>query len=95
MPRKSAADKQRDAMVAAITPLAALPEFEKFIETVREMKDYTVQYWVHTDTVKSERESLLAKGEIRAYLWLIETQKAQKELLEAQQRQMAEQAQQA
>ena len=71
-------------MIAAMTPLCLLPEFEKFIHTVREMKDGAVEYMVNHQSVASERESLVAKGEVRAYLWILETYKAQKEQLEAQ-----------
>ncbi len=84
-------------MVAAMTPLCALPEFEKFIESVREMKDDAVSYMVNHTSVASERESLVAKGEVRAYLWIIQTFEAQREALEAQmadQEQQREQAQQ-
>ena len=77
-------EAQRKVMVDAITPLAALPEFEKFIETVKQMKDYTVESTVHTTTVCSEKETAAHVGEIRAYLWFIETARAQKEQLEAQ-----------
>ena len=71
-------------MIAAMQPLALLPEFEKFVETVKQMKDEAVAYMVNHTSVANERESLVAKGEVRAYLWIIQTHEAQKELLEAQ-----------
>jgi len=83
MAKKSRQQTQRDQMIAAMQPLAVLPEFEKFVETVRQMKDYAIEAMVHTDTVSNERESLCMKGEVRAYLWILETHRAQKEQLEA------------
>lgn len=91
MARKSRQQEEREKMIAAMTPLCVLPEFEKFIETVKEMKDGAVQYMVNHTAVSSERESLVAKGEVRAYLWIIETYQAQREALEAQAQAMAEQ----
>jgi len=82
MPKKSPQKTARDRVEAAMLPLAALPEFGEFMELVRQMKDYTVESMVHTTTVASERESLCHKGEVRAYLWFLETHRAQKEQLE-------------
>lgn len=84
MPRKPRQQEERDKLIAAMQPLSLLPEFQKFISQVQEMKDGAVQYMVNHTTVASERESLVAKGEVRAYLWIIETHRAQLEQLEAQ-----------
>lgn len=85
-------EEQRKKLIESITPLVAIPAFDTFMEEVRQMKDYTVESMIHTTTVASERESLCHKGEIRAYLWLLETHRAKKEALAAQ---IAEQQQQA
>jgi len=84
MARKARQQEERDKLVAAMQPLSLLPEFQKFIAQVEEMKDGAVQYMVNHMTVASERESLVAKGEVRAYLWIIETHRAQLEQYEAQ-----------
>lgn len=84
MPSKSPAQKNRDSLVAAMTPLAILPEFEKWIDTVRQMKDEAVAYMVNHVSVANERESLVSKGEVRAYLWIIQTYEGQRQQLEAQ-----------
>lgn len=88
-------DEQRAKLVESITPLVAIPAFERFMDEVRQMKDYTVESMIHTTTIASERESLCHKGEIRAYLWFLETFKTQKEALEAQAQAIAEQQDQA
>jgi hypothetical protein len=93
MARKSSVRTERDKLIASMTPLVLLPEFQEFIEQVRQMKDYTVESMVHSTTVASERESLALVGEIRAYLWFIETAKAQREQLEAQAKAAQEQQQ--
>ncbi len=77
-------EEQRAKLIESMTPLCAIPAFERFLDEVRQMKDYTVEADVHTTTVASERESLCMKGEIRSYLWFLETYKAQKETLNAQ-----------
>jgi hypothetical protein len=77
-------EQQRAKLIESMTPLVAIPAFGDFIEEVRQMKDYTVESMIHTNTIASERESLCHKGEIRAYLWILETYRAKKEQLAAQ-----------
>lgn len=77
----------------AMIPLCLSPDFENFIEAVRRMKDYSVQAYIHTDTIKSERESLAVRGEIRAYSWIIETFEANRQQLEARAQSIEEQQQ--
>ena len=59
------------------------PKFQGWIETLRQTKDAAVQYLVHADVVKDERECMAAVGEIRAYLSIIENYEGQREQLEA------------
>ena len=82
--RKQELAKKRKAMIDAMTPLLLLPSFQTWIETLRNTKDYEVQYWVDSETVKNERESLVAKGTIRAYLAIIQDYEQQRESLERQ-----------
>ncbi len=88
-------EEQRKKLIESITPLVAIPAFADFMEEVRQMKDYTVEAEVHSTTIASEREGLCMKGEIRAYLWLLDTYKAKKETLAAQVADMQQQAAQA
>lgn len=82
MPRKP--KQNRDELIAAMTPLALLPAFQTWIELLRQTKDGAVQYMVDHTTVANERESLVAKGEVRAYLTIIQDYEAQRQQLEAQ-----------
>jgi len=89
MPAKKSArqlqmEQQRAKLIESMTPLVAVPAFEAWIEEVRQMKDYTVESMIHTNTIASERESLCHKGEVRAYLWILETYRAKKIQLEAE-----------
>jgi len=77
-------NQNREKLIEAMTPLVLLPAYEKWIEQVREMKDEAVRYMVDHTSVANERESLVARGEVRAYLWILETYKAQREQLEQQ-----------
>ena len=79
-------------MIDAMAPLVLLPKFQEWIETLRATKDAAVQYLVHTDTVKNERECMAALGEVRAYSTIIEVYEGQREQLEAQMKQASEQA---
>lgn len=84
MARKSAAQQNREKLVEAMTPLVLLPAFQAFIETLRQSKDGAVQYMVDHTTVSTQRESLAAAGEVRAYLTIIQDYEAKREQLEAQ-----------
>lgn len=70
--------------MAAMTPLVMLPAFQSWIETLRQTKDGAVQYMVDHTAIANERESLVARGEVRAYLAIIQDYEAQREALEAQ-----------
>ena len=52
---------------AAMTGLLGYPHFAVFADTLRELREGAVAYAVEHTTVKDERESLAALGEIRAY----------------------------
>jgi hypothetical protein len=94
MARKSQAQIQIDRIKAAMTPLVGIPQFADYITMLGELKDEAVSYSVDSDTVKSERESLVVKGEIRAYLNQINIYKGELEQLEQQIKAEAEQRQQ-
>jgi arginine/ornithine N-succinyltransferase beta subunit len=84
MARKSRAQLEREKMMEARTPLVLLPAFQSWIETLRTTKDGAVQYMVDHTTTASQRESLAAAGEVRAYLAIIQDYEAQREQLEQQ-----------
>lgn len=91
MARKSAAQIQLDKIRAAMTPLVGIPQFATYIAMITELKDEAVSYSVDSDTVKSDRESLVVKGEIRAYLNQINIYKGELEQVEQQAKLEAEQ----
>jgi hypothetical protein len=91
MARKSNKQIQLDRIRAAMTPLVNLPQFQAYIAMLGEMKDEAVSYWVDNETVKSERESLVAKGEIRAYMNQINIYNGEVHQLEEQAKFEAEQ----
>lgn len=95
MARKSNAQIKLDRIRAAMSPLSTLPQFATYMGMMGELKDEAVSYSVDSETVKSERESLVVKGEIRAYLNLINIWKGEVEQLEAQAKAEAEQREQA
>lgn len=72
----------------AMTPLVGLPQFAAWIAMITELKDEAVAYSIDSETVKSERESLVVKGEIRTYLNIINTYKGEIEQQEAAARAM-------
>lgn len=74
-----------------MTPLVGLPQFQKWMELIGELKNEAVAFSVDSDTVKSERESLVVKGEIRTYINLENIYRSEVEQLEAQARHEAEQ----
>jgi len=79
---KSAAQANREKLIEAMTPLVLLPAFQNWIEVLRQNKDGAVQYMVDHTTVSSQRESLAACGEVRAYLTIISDYEAQRQQLE-------------
>jgi hypothetical protein len=81
MPRKSREQILQEKLTASMLPLCALPEFETFIEVVRLAKDEAVRLSIDFEGVKSERGSLVLKGEVRTYLNLLDIYEAQRELL--------------
>ena len=74
-----------------MTPLVLLPSFQNWIEVLRQTKDGAVQYMVDHTAIANERESLVARGEVRAYLTIIHDYEAQREQLEAQAQSVSEQ----
>jgi len=84
MARKSAAAQNREKLLEAMTPLVLLPSFQNWIETLRQTKDGAVQYMVDHTAIANERESLVARGEVRAYLAIIADYESQREQLEQQ-----------
>jgi len=84
MARKSRQQLEREKLMAATTPLCLLPEFQNWIETLRQTKDSAVQYMVDHTAISNERESLVARGEVRAYLAIIQDYESQREVLEQQ-----------
>ena len=65
----------RDAMA----DLCRDPRFEEFISTLRDMKEGAVAYAVQHTTVRDQRESLAALGEVRAYSDIISLYEAHRE----------------
>jgi hypothetical protein len=79
-PTRTAQKKlQLDRIQAAITPLVGLPQFADFMEIVRDLKDEAVAASVSFETVASERNSLVAKGEVMAWINLLAIYESQKE----------------
>ena len=66
-----------------MAPLCGMSQFADYMVMLSELKDEAVAYSVDSDTVKSDRESLVVKGEIRAYLNQINIYRGQLEQLEA------------
>jgi len=91
MPRKSREQILQEKLTASMLPLCASPEFETFIEVVRLAKDEAVRLSIDFEGIKSERGSLVLKGEVRCYLNLLDIYEAQREQLEAQARHIQEQ----
>ena len=79
-----AAKSNRDRLIEAMTPLVLLPAYQKWIEEVRLMKDEAVRYMVDHTAIANERESLVARGEVRAYLAIIQDYESKREQLENQ-----------
>jgi hypothetical protein len=64
--------------------LVANPNFEHFVDALREMKDGAVAYAVSHTTVRDQRESLAALGEVRAYSDIISLADAHRSPVENQ-----------
>lgn len=80
-----------DRIQEALQPLVGIPQFNDFIEILRDLKDEAVANSVSFETAASERNSLVAKGEILAYLNILGVYDGQKEQFDALQEQQAEQ----
>lgn len=83
-----------DRIQQAMTPLVGIPAFNDFMRLISDLKDEAVGNSVGFETVASERNSLVAKGEVLTYiniLQLYESEKAkQAELLQFQEEQAAQ-----
>jgi len=78
--KQFAANKLKlDRIQEAVQPLVGLPQFEEFVELLRDLKDEAVANSVSFETSASERNSLVAKGEILAYLNILGVCDGQKE----------------
>ena len=66
-----------------MTPLVGLPEFEKFMGLIADLKDEAVANSVSFETCASERNSLVSKGEVLAYLNIIQVYQGEVENQEA------------
>jgi hypothetical protein len=65
----------RDAM----SSLVSNENFQVFMETIQELKDGAVDYAVGHTTVRDQRESLAALGEVRAYTDILAIFRAHRE----------------
>jgi len=83
-----------DRIQEAIQPLVGIPEFTEFMEIVRNLKDEAVANSLDFQTVASERNSLVSKGEVLCYLNVLNIYDGQKEHFDALTAQQNEQAQQ-
>lgn len=93
MARKSAAEAAReklklDRLRSAMQPLVGLPEFEKFMGLIEDLKNEAVANSVSFETCASERNSLVSKGEVLAYLNIIQVHHGELEQQEAAARAM-------
>lgn len=83
-----------DRIQQAMTPLVGIPAFNDFMQLISDLKDEAVGNSVGFETVASERNSLVSKGEVLTYiniLSLYENEKAkQAELLQFQEEQAAQ-----
>jgi hypothetical protein len=99
MARKSSAQIAQeklklDRIQAAMTPLVGIPAFTEFMKLISDLKDEAVGNSVGFETVASERNSLVAKGEVMCYLNIITLYEGemakQAEMLQFQQDQEAQ-----
>lgn len=67
MTSRQLAEARQRRLELAMFPLIGDDRFTTFLETVRELKEDAVQFAVSNDSVKSDRATLSALGEIRAY----------------------------
>lgn len=65
--KEKAADKQR-RLQQAMFPLMGDDRFHAFMDLLEDMKNEAVGYYVDNDSIKCDRLSLAARGEVRAYL---------------------------
>lgn len=96
MPRKLPGVQTKlklDRIQEAVAPLTGLPAFTDFVTVLRDLKDEAVANSVSFDTVANERNSLVAKGEVLAYLNILGVCDSQKEQFDALTAQQNEQAQ--
>lgn len=70
--------QKRQRLIEAMTPLVGLPQFAEFIDTIRELRDVATENAVRPETLKNQRTTLAAAGEVRAYLDIIAIYEAYK-----------------
>lgn len=90
-PKQRAADRQR-RLEEALYPLIGDPRFDTFLSEVRQLRDAAVDFAITHESVKSDRATLSALGEVRAYTDLLNIAENYKAQLEARMEQEAEQA---
>ncbi len=81
---KSAAQKAQeklkmDRIQQTMTPLVGIPAFVEFMVLVGDLKDEAVANSVSFETSASERNSLVSKGEVLAYLNILNVYQGQVE----------------
>jgi hypothetical protein len=91
MPRKPASQLKLDRIQAAIQPLTGLPQWDDFVEVLRDLKEEAVANSVNFDTVGSERKSLVSKGEVLCYINILGVCDSQKEQFDAEEQARVEQ----
>ena len=68
-----------DRIQQAMTPLVGIPAFVEFMALVKDLKDEAVANSVSFETSASERNSLVSKGEVLAYLNILNVYQGQVE----------------
>lgn len=81
---KSAAQKAQeklkmDRIQQAMQPMTGLPAFTDFMALITDLKDEAVANSVSFETSASERNSLVSKGEVLAYLNILNVYQGQKD----------------
>lgn len=89
--RQKAADRQK-RLQQAMFPLMGDDRFHAFMDLLEDMKNEAVGYYVDNDSIKCDRLSLAARGEVRAYLNILAVRDSFREQIE-QREEMREESQ--
>lgn len=74
--------EKQEALQGAMASLLPNTNFQEFLEVLRDLREAAVAYAISHDTIKDQRNTLAALGEVRAYDDILGIAKAHEQVLD-------------